>query len=44
MARTGACQACSRKGEPASVNAERLDYQGGNGRAEYTGNATSGSG
>jgi len=29
-----------KEGQPASVNAERLDYKGGNGRAEYTGNAT----
>jgi lipopolysaccharide export system protein LptA len=27
-------------GQPASVNADRLDYKGGNGRAEYMGNAT----
>jgi lipopolysaccharide export system protein LptA len=27
-------------GQPASVNAERLDYSGSNGRAEYAGNAT----
>ena len=29
-----------KEGQPASVNADRLDYTGGNGRAEYTGNAT----
>ena len=29
-----------KEGQPASVNAERLDYSGGNGRAEYSGDAT----
>jgi lipopolysaccharide export system protein LptA len=29
-----------KEGQPASVNAEKLDYSGGNGRAEYGGNAT----
>jgi lipopolysaccharide export system protein LptA len=29
-----------KEGQPASVNAERLDYKGGKGRAEYSGNAT----
>ena len=29
-----------KEGQPASVNAERLDYRGSNGRAEYTGDAT----
>ena len=29
-----------KEGQPASVNAERLDYSGSNGRAEYRGKAT----
>jgi lipopolysaccharide export system protein LptA len=29
-----------KEGQPASINAERLDYSGGNGRAEYSGDAT----
>jgi lipopolysaccharide transport protein LptA len=29
-----------KEGQPASVNAEQLDYRGSNGRAEYTGIAT----
>jgi lipopolysaccharide transport protein LptA/LPS export ABC transporter protein LptC len=29
-----------KEGQPASINAERLDYTGGNGRAEYSGDAT----
>jgi lipopolysaccharide export system protein LptA len=29
-----------KEGQAASVNADRLDYKGGNGRAEYAGNAT----
>ena len=29
-----------KEGQAASVNADRLDYRGGNGRAEYTGTAT----
>ncbi len=29
-----------KEGQAASVNADRLDYKGGNGRAEYTGSAT----
>ena len=29
-----------KEGQAASVNSEQLDYQGGNGRAEYTGMAT----
>jgi len=28
-----------KEGQPASINAERLDYRGGNGRAEYAGDA-----
>ena len=29
-----------KEGQPASINADLLDYKGGNGRAEYTGTAT----
>jgi lipopolysaccharide transport protein LptA len=29
-----------KEGQPASINAERLDYTGSNGRAEYSGDAT----
>ncbi len=29
-----------KEGQPASINAERLNYSGGNGRAEYSGDAT----
>ena len=32
---SGRLPALLKEGEPASVNAERLDYSGGNGRAEY---------
>jgi lipopolysaccharide export system protein LptA len=29
-----------KEGQPANINADQLDYKGGNGRAEYAGNAT----
>jgi len=37
---TGRLPGLLKEGQPASINADRLDYKGGNGRAEYTGNAT----